>query len=295
MIARFAVDLRDLEKRVWIRQVATADRDQLLHATVCPGERLHHARDGPAVHAGVRIALSWAERGKPVPLRARQAPELPVGAQREPRDLPPQQSVHQRGGDRIVDLPRAVQRRQEPPRDLLPELHAELVDCATQTCLWSDRFDRRLSDVFGLQDEIGEILIPTEDVVEMRGGRKVVSSKRFFPGYILVEMHMSDNAWHVVKNTPKVTGFVGAGAKPTPLTREEVDQILNQVTEAAEKPKPKYSFEKGDQVRINEGPFTSFNGTVDEVNLDKNTLKVMVTIFGRATPVELDFLQVEKL
>ena len=123
-------------------------------------------------------------------------------------------------------------------------------------------------NAYGLQDDIGEILIPTEQVAEMRGGKKVVSSKRFFPGYILVEMHMTDHAWHVVKNTPKVTGFVGAGAKPTPLTREEVDQILNQVTEAAEKPKPRYSFEKGDQVRINEGPFTSFNGVVDEVNID---------------------------
>jgi transcriptional antiterminator NusG len=148
---------------------------------------------------------------------------------------------------------------------------------------------------YGLKDEIGEVLIPTEDVVEMRSGKKVVTSKRFFPGYILVEMNMSDHAWHVVKNTPKVTGFVGAGAKPTPLTREEVDQILTQVTIAAEKPKPKYTFEKGDQVRINEGPFTSFNGVVDEVNLDKSTLKVMVTIFGRSTPVELDFLQVEKI
>ena len=148
---------------------------------------------------------------------------------------------------------------------------------------------------YELQEEVGEVLIPTEDVVEMRGGKKVVSSKRFFPGYILVEMAMSDHVWHVVKNTPKVTGFVGAGAKPTPLTREEVDQILQQVTIAAEKPKPRYSFEKGDQVRINEGPFTSFNGVVDDVNLDKNTLKVMVTIFGRSTPVELDFLQVEKL
>ncbi len=148
---------------------------------------------------------------------------------------------------------------------------------------------------YGLQEEIGEVLIPTEDVVEMRGGRKVVTAKRFFPGYILVEMNMSDNAWHVVKNTPKVTGFVGAGAKPTPLSKDEVDQILTQVKTAAEKPKPKYMFEKGEQVRINEGPFTSFNGVVDEVNLDKNTLKVMVTIFGRATPVELDFLQVEKI
>ena len=148
---------------------------------------------------------------------------------------------------------------------------------------------------YGLQDEIGEVLIPTEDVVEMRGGRKVVTAKRFFPGYILVEMNMSDNAWHVVKNTPKVTGFVGAGAKPTPLSKDEVEQILTQVKTAAEKPKPKYMFEKGEQVRINEGPFTSFNGVVDEVNLDKNTLKVMVTIFGRSTPVELDFLQVEKI
>lgn len=148
---------------------------------------------------------------------------------------------------------------------------------------------------YGLQGEIGEILIPTEDVVEMRGGKKVVSSKRFFPGYLLVEMSMSDNAWHVVKNTPKVTGFVGAGAKPTPLSRDEVDQILEQVSQAAEKPKPKYTFERSDQVRINEGPFAGFNGVVEEVNTDKNTLKVMVTIFGRSTPVELDFLQVEKL
>src|SRR5688572_16181876 len=123
---------------------------------------------------------------------------------------------------------------------------------------------------YGLQNEIGEILIPTEDIVEKRGGREV-------------------------KNTPKVTGFVGAGTKPTPLTKEEVDHILEQVKSAAEKPKPKYTFEKGDHVRINEGPFTSFNGVVDEVNLDRNTLKVMVTIFGRATPVELDFLQVEKI
>jgi len=163
-------------------------------------------------------------------------------------------------------------------------------------------FEKKVSEslqqrvqAYGLQAEIGEVLIPTEDVVEMRAGKKTVSSKRFFPGYILVEMIMSDNAWHVVKNTPKVTGFVGAGSEPIPLTREEVDHILNQVTEAAEKPKPKYSFDRGDQVRINEGPFTSFNGVVDDVNIDRNTLKVMVTIFGRATPVELDFLQVEKL
>jgi transcriptional antiterminator NusG len=150
-------------------------------------------------------------------------------------------------------------------------------------------------DALGMREKFGEIKIPTETLVEMKGGKKREVQRKFFPGYILVEMEMSDAAWHVVKNTPKVTGFVGAGAKPTPLTREEVDQILHQVTVAAEKPKPKFTFEKGDQVRINEGPFQSFNGVVDEVNSDRNTLKVMVTIFGRATPVELDFAQVEKV
>ena len=148
---------------------------------------------------------------------------------------------------------------------------------------------------YGLQEDVGEILIPTEDIVEKRAGREVKSARKFFPGYILVEMNMTDNAWHVVKNTPKVTGFVGAGSKPTPLSREEVEQILLQVRTAAEKPRPKFTFDRGDQVRINEGPFSGFNGMVDEVNTDKNTLKVMVTIFGRATPVELDYLQVEKL
>lgn len=163
-------------------------------------------------------------------------------------------------------------------------------------------FEKKVSEslaqrvqVYGMQSEIGKILIPTEDVVEMRGGKKIVSSKRFFPGYILVEMVLTDDTWHVVKNTPKVTGFVGAGNRPTPLSQEEVDQILHQVSVAAEKPKPKYMFDRGDQVRINEGPFTSFNGVVDDVNIDRNTLKVMVTIFGRSTPVELDFLQVEKI
>ena len=163
-------------------------------------------------------------------------------------------------------------------------------------------FEKKVEDslkqrvqAYGMEDEIGEVLVPTEDVVEMRGGRKVITTKRFFPGYILIEMQMSDQAWHVVKNTPKVTGFVGAGSKPTPLTREEVDQILHQVTVAAEQPKPKYTFDKGDHVRINEGPFASFNGLVDDVNPDRNTLRVMVTIFGRSTPVELDFLQVEKI
>jgi len=150
-------------------------------------------------------------------------------------------------------------------------------------------------EALGMMDSIGEVLIPMEEVVEMRDGRKVVSSKKFFPGYVLVNMEMSDQAWHVVKNTPKVTGFVGSGTNPTPLSQEEVDRIINQVVISQEKPKPKFVFKEAELVRIIDGPFSNFTGTVEEVNADKNTLKVMVTIFGRSTPVELDFLQVEKV
>jgi len=154
---------------------------------------------------------------------------------------------------------------------------------------------RQRADAMGMGDTVGDILIPTEEVVEMRDGKKVVSSKKFFPGYILVNMTMSDDAWHMVKNTPKVTGFVGTGIKPTPLLQEEVDRIINQVTTSAEKPKPKFVYKEGEQVRIVDGPFSNFTGSVEDVNHDRNTLKIMVTIFGRSTPVELDFLQVEKI
>ena len=154
---------------------------------------------------------------------------------------------------------------------------------------------RQRTEALGMEEVIGDILIPMEEVVEMREGRKVVSSKKFFPGYILVNMEMSDQAWHVVKNTPKVTGFVGSGTTPTPLSQEEVDRIINQVVVSQEKPKPKFVFKEGEHVRIIDGPFSNFTGSVEEVNADKNTLKVMVTIFGRSTPVELDFLQVEKV
>jgi len=150
-------------------------------------------------------------------------------------------------------------------------------------------------EAMGMEENIGEVLIPTEDVVEMKEGKKKVTARKFFPGYVLINMEMSDEGWHLVKNTPKVTGFVGMGNKPTPLSQEEVDRIITQVTISAEKPKPKFSFKPGEQVRIMDGPFSNFTGTVEELNEDKATLKVMVTIFGRATPVELDFLQVEKI
>lgn len=148
---------------------------------------------------------------------------------------------------------------------------------------------------YSLQEMIGQILIPTEDVVEIKGGKKVVTSKLFFPGYILVEMEMNDETWHLVRNTPKVTGFVGQGNQPTPLTDEEVDQVVHRVSTTDEKPKPKFVFDKGETVKIIDGPFSNFTGVVEEVNLERSTVKIMVIIFGRSTPVELEFVQVEKV
>jgi len=147
---------------------------------------------------------------------------------------------------------------------------------------------------FGLQEKTGRLMVPTEDVVEVRGGKKVISPRMFYPGYVLVEMEMNDDTWHVVRSTPRVTGFVGTGQIPTPLTEQEVESILNRTRAAPEKAKPKLIFERNEQVRIVDGPFANFNGVVEEVNSDRSTLKVSVTIFGRSTPVELDFTQVEK-
>ena len=148
---------------------------------------------------------------------------------------------------------------------------------------------------FGLQGKIGRVLIPTESVTEVRGGKKYTSERMFYPGYVLVEMDMDDHVWHVVKSTPRVTGFVGTGQQPTPLSEEEVQHIVYKVADSREKPKLKVKFEKNETVRITEGPFATFQGIVDEVNEDRETLKVMVTIFGRSTPVELEFNQVEKV
>ncbi len=147
----------------------------------------------------------------------------------------------------------------------------------------------------GMQDQFGEILVPVEEVVEMKGGQKKTTERKFFPGYVLVQMEMNDDSWHLVKSTAKVTGFVGGTAnKPAPISEKEVQSILQQMQEGAEKPRPKVLFEPGELVRVNDGPFNEFNGTVEEVNYEKSKLRVSVTIFGRATPVELDFSQVEK-
>ena len=151
------------------------------------------------------------------------------------------------------------------------------------------------AEAFGFADQIGQILIPTEEVIELRNGKKVTSKRMLYPGYVLVEMDMNDELWHAVKATPRVTGFVGGGNSPVPLTADEVNSVLYRQASSAERPRPKMSFEKNENVRINDGPFANFSGKVDEVNPERNTLRVLVTIFGRATPVELDFLQVEKV
>jgi transcriptional antiterminator NusG len=146
-----------------------------------------------------------------------------------------------------------------------------------------------------MEDKFGQILVPVEEVVEMKSGQKAISERKFFPGYVLVEMEMADDSSHLVKNVPKVTGFVGGSAsKPTPITEKEVQALMQQIQEGVEKPKPKVLFEVGESVRVTEGPFTDFNGNVEEVNYDKSKLRVSVLIFGRSTPVELDFGQVEK-
>lgn len=147
----------------------------------------------------------------------------------------------------------------------------------------------------GLENYFGRILVPSEEVIESRGGQKSITERKIFPGYVLVEMEMTDETWHLVKNTNRVTGFLGGSSnKPTPITEEEVNKILSQVEEGGEKPRPKVLFEVGELLRVKEGPFADFNGTVENVNYERSKVQVNVTIFGRVTPVELDFSQVEK-
>jgi transcriptional antiterminator NusG len=150
------------------------------------------------------------------------------------------------------------------------------------------------ASAYGFMDKVGQVLIPTEEVVELRNGKKVTSKRLLYPGYVMVQIAMDDELWHQVKNTPRVTGFVGGGNTPVPLSADEVNSILYRQASSAERPRPKLTFEKNETVRIVDGPFTNFSGKVDEINSERNTLRVMVTIFGRSTPVELDFLQVEK-
>ncbi|MEB2352823.1 MAG: transcription termination/antitermination protein NusG [Burkholderiaceae bacterium] len=155
---------------------------------------------------------------------------------------------------------------------------------------------RERIDRAGMQHKFGRILVPTEEVVELKNGKKTVTERRIYPGYVLVEMEMADDTWHLVKHTSKVTGFIGgARNRPAPISEAEVNKIVSQMQEGAEKPRPKVEWTVGELVRVKEGPFTDFNGAVEEVNYEKSKVRVSVTIFGRATPVELDFAQVEKI
>jgi transcriptional antiterminator NusG len=148
----------------------------------------------------------------------------------------------------------------------------------------------------GMAHMFGQILVPVEEVVEVRSGQRSISERKFFPGYVLVEMEMTDETWHLVKSTPKVSGFIGGtGMRPTPISQKEVDHIMHQMQEGVEKPRPKVQFEVGETLRVTDGPFADFNATVEDINYEKNRLKVSVSIFGRATPVEVDFSQVEKV
>jgi len=154
---------------------------------------------------------------------------------------------------------------------------------------------KKEAETQGLEDRIDEVLVPMEEVVEMRRGRKVSAERKFFPGYVLVKMELTDPTYHLVKSTPKVTGFLGAENRPIPISDDEAQRILHQVQEGVERPKPTVTFEIGEQVRVADGPFASFNGLVEEVDEERSRLKVAVSIFGRATPVELEYGQVEKM
>ena len=214
--------------------------------------------------------------------------ETPENAEQAPGE-----SSEEEYADEIPEEP-AVEEAEEPPA---PESTKKWFIIHTYS-----GFEQKVAEslkgraqAFGFADKIGQVLIPTEEVVELRGGKKVTSKRMIYPGYVLVEMEMNDDLWHAVKSTPRVTGFVGGGTQPVPLTADEVNSILYRQASSAERPRPKMSFEKNETVRIIDGPFTNFSGKVDEVNTERNTLRVLVTIFGRNTPVELDFLQVEKI
>jgi transcriptional antiterminator NusG len=233
---------------------------------------------------------------------AAKAPEVP--SQDEPDLLEEDEGVHEdeiHGEPATAEVEVAAEPAAEasappaPDEPLGPEKHWYIIHAYSGFEQKVAESLRTRSQAFGFADRVGNILIPTEEVVELRNGKKVTSKRLLYPGYVLVEMEMDDELWHAVKSTPRVTGFVGGGTKPVPLTADEVNSVLSRQQTSKERPRPKMSFEKGEMVKITDGPFTNFSGKIDEVNSERDTLRVMVTIFGRSTPVELEFLQVEKI
>ena len=204
------------------------------------------------------------------------------------------------------EIPAANDHLAAPEPESVPEPAPEPV-AAQSSMLWYiihtySGFEAKVAEslkvraqAFGFDHMIGDILMPKETVVELRNGKKVTSERMLYPGYLMVQMEMDDRLWHEVKATPRVTGFVGGGTKPIPMTADEVNQMLYRQSNTSDRPRPKQVFEKGETVRINDGPFVNFTGKVEEVHPERDTLRVLVTIFGRSTPVELEFLQVEKI
>lgn len=228
------------------------------------------------------------------------------------QDLPVQDPMESVATPEPIEAPEPVELEPEEVEPVeaaadLPEPEAAVEAPPASNMLWYiihtySGFEAKVSEslktraqAFGFDKQIGDILMPKETVVELRNGKKVTSERLLYPGYLMVQMEMDDRLWHEVKATPRVTGFVGGGTKPIPMTADEVNQMLYRQTNTSDRPRPKQVFEKGESVRINDGPFVNFTGKVEEVHPERDTLRVLVTIFGRSTPVELEFLQVEKV
>ncbi len=238
--------------------------------------------------------LEHAEEETAEPVAAAESPaeeSASAGSEDAEAQVPAEDETHSEAQE-PAEEPAAVPQPQIPTG---PEKHWYIIHAYSGFEQKVAESLRTRAQAFGFADRIGQLLIPTEEVIELRNGKKVTSKRMLYPGYVLVEMEMDDELWHAVKSTPRVTGFVGGGTKPVPLTADEVNSVLFRQATSADRPRPKLKFEKNETVKIIDGPFTNFSGKVDEVNSERNTLRVMVTIFGRSTPVELDFLQVEKI
>ena len=270
-----------------------------------PVSELAQAEESAAQEPEARAAAVEPETAEAAPHASAAEPEAAEAAPESAEAEPEAVETAPESAAAKPEVAEGSRREPRPPDTLAPPDAAEPV--RNPNFKWYilhaySGFERKVREsiesrvqAFGLKDRVGRVMIPTEPVTEIIGGKKRTVERVFLPGYVLVEMDLDNNLWHVLKDTPKVTGFLGTGDKPVALSEEEVSSILFRSETAKEKPRLKIKFEKSEQVRITDGPFANFNGVVDEINEDRETLKVMVTIFGRSTPVELEFNQVEKV